>query len=90
MLFKQKKETDPNGTRDPLPLNGKSHEKCPYFFWTTSLTFSDTHFHIDSAIETNTKYGKKGKTFPRFIRGQMSLCGRRSKYQINEFLRARN
>ena len=63
MVFKQKKETDPNGTRDPLPLNGKSHEKCPYFFWTTSITFSDTHFHIDSAIETNTKYGKKGRLF---------------------------
>ena len=45
---------------------------------------------MKNAIETNTKYGKKGKTFPRFIRGQMSLCGRRSKYQINEFLRARN
>ena len=37
--------------------------KNDYFFWTTSLTFSDTHFHIDSAIETNTKYGKKGRLF---------------------------
>ena len=41
MIFEQKSQKDPNGTCDPLPLNGMSHENCPFFY--PSLTWQASY-----------------------------------------------